>query len=687
VLIFVDNAGAATETDDMRLWPERVLAFGGDYNPEQWPRHTWERDIAAMGRAGVSFVSLGIFSWSWVEPSDGRFEFNWLDEVMGLLAEADIAVDLATATASPPMWLSHAHPELAPIDRDGRRLWPGSRQAWCPSSATFTAYATRLTEAMARRYHDHPALAMWHVSNEYGCHNTPCYCDTCASNFRTWLAQRYPDEDGGVDALNHAWGTAFWSQRYTSFEQILPPRATPSFPNPGQCLDYKRFQSDALLSQFLAERAVLHEHSPGVPVTTNFMTMRHFTHLDYHRWAAALTDPTDVLSTDHYVVDALDDPWAEQAFFGDVMRGISGGRPWVLMEHSTSAVNWQPVNRPKPPGQLARDSLTHVSRGADVIGFFQWRASRAGAEKYHSALLPHAGEDSRVFDEVCRLGAVAARLGEVVGSRVEADVAFLWDFEAQWATQGPALPSAEVEYADLAIALHRELRERQIAVDVVSPAADLTAYRLVVVPTLYIVSDAAAAAIAAAVEDGATVLVTYFSGIVDEHDHVRLGGYPGAFRDLLGLRVTEFGPLRSGEEVALSDGGTGAIWSEDVHLTGAEQVVSFVDGPMPGRPAVTRYAASGGTRWYLATWPDRDTLGRLVDAVVADAGVEPVLAGVPSGVDMTRRRSADGSWVFAINTLDHAVQVPIQGFDLVSDAPVAGPLSLAAGAVAVVRET
>ena len=326
----------------MRDWPRGVIPFGGDYNPEQWPREVWREDIGSMRRAGVTFVSLGIFAWSWLEPADGSYDFEWLDEAMGLLADADIAVDLATATASPPMWLAQAHPEIAPIDHDGQRLWPGSRQAWCPSSATFTAYATRLTEAMARRYHDHPALAMWHISNEYGCHNTPCFCDTCATGFRDWLRERY----GTLDDLNQAWGTAFWSQRYTDWSQPLPPRRTPTFPNPGQTLDYRRYQSDALLRQFLAERAVLLEHSPGVPITTNFMTMRHFSHLDYHRWAAHLTEPVDRISTDHYVVDLLEDPWAEQAFCGDLTRGIAGGGPWLLMEHSTSAVNWQPVTRP-----------------------------------------------------------------------------------------------------------------------------------------------------------------------------------------------------------------------------------------------------------------------------------------------------------------------------------------------------
>lgn len=274
-----------------------------------------------------------------------------------------------------------------------------------------------------------------------------------------------------------SWGTAFWSQRYVDWEHILPPRHTPTFSNPTQVLDYRRFQSDALLSQYVAERDVLHRLSPGVPVTTNFMTLTDFRRLDYHRWAPE----QDVVSTDHYRVTRHQDVAAELSFCGDLTSGLAGGRPWMLMEHSTSAVNWQPVNPAKGAGQLVRDSLTHVAHGADTIGFFQWRASRAGSEKYHSAMVPHAGPDTEVFREVCRLGQIAARLGELVGSTVEADVALLWDYEAAWAVAGPAVPSTRVDYADVALQVHGVLRDLGVAADVVHPGADLTAYRLVVV--------------------------------------------------------------------------------------------------------------------------------------------------------------------------------------------------------------
>ena len=661
----------------MRPWPDDRVAFGGDYNPEQWPREVWADDMRLMRDAGVSFVTLGVFSWSWLEPTKGEYEFGWLDEVMTMLHDNGIAVDLATATATPPPWLSAAYPEILPVDREGRTLWPGSRQAWCPSSPVYRDVALDLTDRMAARYHDHPALAMWHVSNEYACHNLPCYCDTCAAGFRRWLERRY----GTLDALNEAWGTAFWSQRYTAWDDVLPPRLSTTFGNPTHELDYHRFGSDTLLDFFLAEKEVIRRHSPDVPVTTNFMTLSSFRLLDYHDWAPH----QDVVSTDHYVVDALEHPRAELSFHGDLTRGLAGGAPWMLMEQSTSAVNWQPVNPAKPPRETILDSLTHVARGADAIGFFQWRQSRAGSEKFHSALVPHAGEDSDRFREVCELGAVAGRLGELVGSRVEADVALLWDYEAQWAVAGPCMPSAELDYVTAAHTVHRLLRDRGIVCDVIHPDTDLSRYRVVVVPTLYLVSDAAAVALAAATEAGAHVLVTYFSGIADAHDHVRLGGYPGAFRDLLGVRVEEFFPLPVGEVVGLEGGGHGTVWSEDARCADAEPVLSYADGPLAGRPAAARREVGFGVAWYLGTLPDDETLGGLLGRVVAEAGVEPA-AAAPRGVEVVRRRSDSGSWLFVLNHTGAPCEVAVSGHDLVAGVDV-GPLTtVAARTAAVVRE-
>jgi beta-galactosidase len=656
-------------------FPFDGVSMGCDYNPEQWPPHVWREDVELMREAGLGFVTLGVFSWALLEPEPGRFDFGWFDEVLGLLHEGGIAVDLATATAAPPPWLTTAHPEILPVDEQGRTLWPGSRQSWCPSSPVFREHALRLVREMAGRYGSHPAVRLWHVSNELGCHNGRCWCDVSAAAFRDWLTKRY----GDVDELNRVWGTAFWSQHYTSIEQVLPPRITPAVPNPTQQLDFARFSSDALLDYHRAERDVLREVSPDIPVTTNFMVSSSQSEQDYFRWAPE----QDVVSQDHYLDHRLPDPRADQAFADDLTRGVAGGEPWLLMESATSAVNWQPVNVAKRPGELLLDSLRHVARGADAVGFFQWRASAAGAEKYHSALVPHAGPDSERFREVAALGAALGRIGEVAGSAVQADVALLFDWDSWWACDLGSHPSRELRYLDAGQRWHQALAGLGATTDVVHPSADLSGYRLVVVPTLYLCSDETATALEAYVEAGGHVLVTYFSGIVDPDDHIRLGGYPGAFRDLLGVRVEEFAPLLDGESVALDDGSRADLWTELVTAPDAEVVARFVDGPRPGGPALTRRAVGSGTAWYLATRLDRPATAALADRIAGEAGVVRLAT---DGVEAVRR----GRYLFVLNPTGHPVTVTTDGVDLLAeDRPAGGPggtVTIAAGRAAVIRE-
>jgi beta-galactosidase len=652
------------------------IAYGGDYNPEQWPVNVRLEDLELMKEAGVTFLSVGIFSWALLEPSEGQYNFGWLDEVMDNLAAHGIKVALATATAAPPAWLVRRHPEILPVTADGSVLGPGSRRHYTPSSAVYRRYASGITRVIAERYKNHPALALWHVDNELGCHVSEFYGAEDAAAFRSWLERRY----GSIDALNAAWGTAFWSQNYGSFEEILPPGVAPSTLNPGQQLDFQRFNSWALMDYYRELVAVLREVTPGIPATTNLMASSATKALDYFDWAKDL----DVIANDHYLVAADPERHIELAFSADLTRGIAGGDPWILMEHSTSAVNWQPRNQPKLPGEMLRNSLAHVARGADAVMFFQWRQSFAGSEKFHSAMVPHGGRDTRVWREVVGLGAALKRLAPVRGSRVESRVAIVFDYEAWWASEIDSKPSEDLRYLDLLRAFHRSLFLRGVSVDMVHPSAPLEAYELVLVCTLYAVSDADASNIAAAASAGATVLVTYFSGIVDQNDHVRLGGYPGAFRDLLGIRVEEFHPLLAGSQLKLSDGGVSSIWSEHVHLAGAEAVQTFAEYPLEGVPSLTRHAAGSGTAWYLATFPDHDGIEALVDRLLAESGVAPA-AAADAGVELVRRRAdSGGSYLFAINHTRSAAAVEAVGIDLLTGSAFAGTVE--AGSVAVITE-
>ncbi|MEV1016064.1 beta-galactosidase [Micromonospora sp. NPDC049801] len=659
----------------MRRWQGEGIYFGGDYNPEQWPEQTWSEDVELMRRAGVNLVSVGIFSWARLEPHPGRFEFGWLDRVLDLLHDGGIQVDLATATASPPPWLSRAHPETLPRRADGAILWPGGRQAYCPSSPVFRERSLELVRAVAGRYAEHPAVVMWHVSNELGCHNVHCYCDVSAEAFRGWLRERY----GDLDRLNDAWGTAFWSQRYGDWAEINPPRTAPTFANPTQQLDFLRFSSDEQRAQLRAERETLRT-LVRQPVTTNFM-IGMAKHMDYHSWAGDV----DLVSNDHYLNAA--DPRAHLglALAADHTRGVAGGEPWLLMEHSTSAVNWQPRNVAKLPGQLRRNSLAHVARGADGVLFFQWRASRAGAEKFHSALVPHAGPDTKVFREVCQLGADLKALAEVRGSRVDAEVAILFDFEAWWAVELDSHPSVDVTYADRLNALYGALWRAGVTADIVHPSSDLSGYRLVLAPTLYLVRDADVEALRRFAEAGGTVAVTYFSGIVDENDHIRLGGYPGAFRDLLGVHTEEFFPLREDEHVELDDGGAADVWTEWLHADDAEVLASYTDGPLPGVPALTRRPVGAGVAWYVGARLDEPATDRLVSRLLDEAGVRPA-AQAPTGVEVVRRRDGERTWLFAINHTSSDVRISATGDELLTGTRCAGELTVPAGEVAVVRE-
>jgi beta-galactosidase len=658
-------------------WPLGLaaLAFGGDYNPEQWPVEVREEDVRLMQEAHVNLVSVAIFAWATIEPEEGRFDWAWLDTAMDRLHAGGVRVALATATASPPPWLTARHPEILPRTAEGTVLTQGARQSYAVTHPLWRRYAVAMARRVAERYRHHPALALWHVDNEIGAHVTQDHSDAAATAFRRWLEDRY----GTVDELNRAWGTSFWSQQYATLDDVRPPSAAPAQVNPTQQLDFARFCSDAYRGYLDELVAVVREVTPDVPVTTNFMIGQHKT-LDYFAWA----DHVDVVANDHYTVSADPERHVELAYAADLTRGVAGGRPWMLMEHSTSAVNWHPRNRAKGPGEMLRNSLAHVARGADAVMFFQWRQSAAGAEKYHSAMVPHAGTDSDVWRDVVRLGDAVHRLAPVRGSLVRADVALLFDYQSWWACELDSHPSVDVTYLDRVRAYHRELWLRGVTTDVVPPTADLSAYRVVLVPALYLVTDAAAANVAAAAAAGAHVLVSYFSGIVDADDHVRLGGYPGAFRDLLGVRVEEFHPLLDGESVALDDGTAATVWTERLRLTGAQAVRTLAGGVLAGTPVVTRHAVGAGVAWYEAARLDAEGVHRLLGAVLAEAGVRPEPSPAP-GVEVVTRRGDDAAFRFVINHTDNDVGLPGHGVELLTGAGVTGELRVPAGGVAVLR--
>ncbi|GIF20160.1 beta-galactosidase [Actinoplanes tereljensis] len=628
------------------------LEFGADYNPDQWPRAVWDEDVQHMRTAGVTIVSLAIFSWAKLEPAEGEYDFAWLDDAIDLLHANGISVDLATATASPPPWLTAAYPEILPVDREGHTIWPGGRQQWRPTSPIFREHALRLVRALADRYKEHPAVVAWHVSNELGCHNVYDYSDDAARAFRVWLRDKYAT----LDELNDAWGTAFWSQRYTAWDEIIPPRLAATHPNPGQQLDFKRFSSDALLAYLRAEKEILREITPDIPVTTNFMVMGETKGMDYAAWA----DEVDFVSNDHY---RLPGPQSvdELSFSANLTGNLAGGQPWFLMEHSTSAVNWQPVNVPKKDGELARDSLTHVAHGADAVCFFQWRQSRAGAEKYHSAMLPHAGADSDLFRAVTALGAQLATLSELAGTpRTRARAAILFDWPSWWASELDSHPTDRLRYRQEALDWYTTFLNLGVRADVVPLGAPLEEYDVLVAPVLHIVPADLAKRLDAYVSAGGHLVTTYFSGIVDEHDHVWLGGYPGALRDLLGIRIEEFAPLLDGETAPLSNGTTGTLWTDRIDLTdpAVDVLASYETGELAGRPAVTRRAVGNGSAAYVSSRLGPEGLAPVLTTLLERAGVPSDLPAELRGkVELAQR----GDFRFVLNRTDEPIDISALG--------------------------
>ena len=659
-------------------WPQPLAGqqeriwYGGDYNPDQWPEEVWDDDVRLMKKAGVNLVSVGIFSWAKIETSEGVYDFDWLDRIIDKLGEAGVAVDLASATASPPMWLTQAHPEVLWKDYRGDVCQPGARQHWRPTSPVFREYALKLCRAMAEHYKGNPYVVAWHVSNEYGCHNRFDYSEDAEHAFQQWCEERY----GTIDAVNDAWGTAFWAQRMNDFSEIVPPRfiGDGNFMNPGKLLDFKRFSSDALKAFYVAERDALAEITPDLPLTTNFMVSASGSVLDYDDWG----DEVDFVSNDHYFIPGeahLD----ELAFSASLVDGIARKDPWFLMEHSTSAVNWREINYRKEPGQLVRDSLAHVAMGADAVCYFQWWQSKAGAEKFHSAMVPHAGEDSAVFRDVCELGADLNKLSDegILGSRLaKSRVAVVFDYESEWATEHTATPTQHVHHVDEPLAWFRALADQGVTADVVPVRGAWDGYEMVVLPSVYLLSEETTRRVRDYVVGGGRLVVTYYTGISDEKDHVWLGGYPGSIRDVVGVRVEEFMPMGNDftgvpDHLDLSNGAVAhdiadVIGSVDESAT---VLATFKDNPwtgMDGVPAIVANTFGEGRSVYVGARLGREGLALSLPEILESLGMAEA-GGNDGRVLHVEREGADGSrFVFSFNRTHETVRVPVEGEVVVS---------------------
>ncbi|MEV6997999.1 beta-galactosidase [Streptomyces sp. NPDC093982] len=622
------------------------IPYGGDYNPEQWPQPVRDDDHRLFTQARIDTLTVGVFSWSLTQPAPDTYDFTFLDRILDRATAENRQVCLATGTAALPPWLARRHPEVNRTDFEGRRHRYGQRHNFCPSSPAYRDHATALAARLAERCADHPALLAWHINNEYG---GACYCDLCAEAFREWLQDKY----GTLDALNDAWWTTFWSHRYTDFGEIEPPSAlTEHWRGPdhtafqGITLDYFRFTTDALLGCFLAEKEAIRTHDPDTPVTTNFMGM--FRPLDYHRWAPHL----DFVSWDSY--PPLDAPPTWPALAHDLMRGLKDGAPFWLMEQTPSTTACRDVNPLRRPGELRLATFQAVAHGADAALYFQMRASRGACEKYHGAVIGHAGrDDSRVFREVAELGRELEALGDsTLGARTPARTALLFDWDSWWALEISDGPSRLVKYQEVVHAYYRAAREAGADVDVVPVTADLAAYDVVLAPVLHLVKADLAERLEGVAARGGTVLTTFLSGRVDEHDRAFLTDVPGPLAPLMGVRVDEWDsrPPEFAQPIPELESQARLVF-EIVQPRGAEPVATYGTDFYAGTPAVTRHTYGEGEGWYVATALDQPGVDKVVRRILARHELLGPYADRPT-VETATRVAPDGTRLLFL--LNHA---------------------------------
>jgi len=638
------------------------MLHGGDYNPDQWKDvpGIWDEDMRLMKLARCNAMSVGIFSWSALEPEEGQYDFAWLDAILDRLAAQDAFAVLATPSGARPAWMSQRYPEVLRVLPDRRKALHGTRHNHCPTSPVYREKTRSINRRLAERYANHPALLAWHVSNEY---NGECHCPLCQDAFRQWLQAKY---GGDLDALNRAWWTSFWSHTVSDWSQVESPSPIGEPYLHGLTLDWNRFVTDQTVDFFRNEAAPLRERTPGVPVTTNLMGT--YPGLNYWRLAPEL----DVASWDSY--PAWHGPQGDVreavrvGFLHDLTRSLKGGRPFLLMESTPSMSNWHPVSKLKRPGMHLLSSLQAVAHGADSVQYFQWRKSRGGCEKFHGAVVDHCGhEHTRVFRDVQEVGDLLARLDPVVGTTVRPQAALLYDWENRWALEdAKGLNNAHKDYEATCIRHYEAFWRQGVPVDILSMEGDFSGYRLLVAPMLYMLRPGVAERIEAFVAGGGTFVTTYCSGMVDENDLCFLGGFPGPLRRVLGVWDEETDGLYDEDEgrVRILDSGrTYAVRQlcDILHAETAEVLAVYDADFQAGSPALTVNRFGKGQAYFIAFRNLDDFEADFYAGLVRDLGLVRVLdAELPDGVTAQLRSDGERDFVFLMNVSPEPREVRLQ---------------------------
>lgn len=626
---------------------EKVL-YGGDYNPEQWSEDVWEEDMRLFALAGIDIVTLNVFSWASLQPDEHTYCFEKLDKIMDLVEKNGLKVCMATSTAAHPAWMAKKYPDILRTEFNGMKRKFGSRHNSCQNSPTYQKYSVLLAKKLAERYKDRKCIVAWHVSNEYG---GECYCENCEKAFRVWLKDKYKT----IEELNRAWNTAFWGHTFYEWDEIVVPNllsehfAENRTTFQGISLDYRRFNSEGMLHCFKAEYEAIKSVIPNAKITTNLMGF--YKPLDYQMWANEM----DFISWDNY--PANEDPYARIAMNHDLMRGIKGGQPFVLMEQTPSVTNWLAYNALKRPNVMRLWSYQAMAHGADAILFFQMRRSIGACEKYHGAVIDHVGnENTRVFREIAKLGEELKQLGsKTLGSTMDSKVAVVVDWDNWWALEYSAGPSCDLKYLDEVFGYYRALEEQNYSVDLIGVNDDLSKYEVVIAPILYMTKGSYDEKIREYVKNGGTFITTFFSGIVDEHDLVITGGYPGHLRDILGIWVEEIDALPAGTTNAFTYEGKqyeAKLLCDIMHLEGAKALATYEKDFYANTPVLTVNEYGKGKAYYVGTRSNEDFYQTFLKERLEEKGVRPVLEVEGVGIEATERIKGDKRYLFVLNHND-----------------------------------
>lgn len=637
-----------------KVWKQDKIAFGGDYNPEQWPEETWEEDMRLLKLAHIDTLTLNVFSWAALQPSEETYCFDKLDKIMELARANNMKVCLATGTGAHPAWMARKYPEILRTSEQGIRRKFGGRHNSCPNSSVYRKFSVKLAEKLAERYQKYDNVIAWHISNEYG---GECYCENCEKAFRQWLKKRY----GTLEELNRAWTTSFWGHTFYDWEEIVLPDLRSEHMESDRTmaqaisLDYRRFNSDSILDCFRLEYEAVKKYTPDIPVTTNLMGA--YKPLDYRKWGKYL----DFISWDNY--PSNEDSVSQIAFHHDLMRGTGGGKPFVLMEQTPSQQNWQPFNALKRPGVMRLWSYQAVAHGSDAVLFFQMKRSIGSCEKYHGAVISHAGhEHTRVFREVAELGRELEQIGsEIIGSGISAQTALMFDWENWWAVEYSAGPSVNLKYKEQVLHYYTALHRQNIPVDIIGEEDDLSGYKLVIAPLLYMTKPGVDERIREFVKAGGTFVTTCFSGYVDESDRVITGGYPGRLRDILGVWVEESDALpehKSNWFICENQEYPAEILCDIIHLEGAETLAEYQEDFYAGTPVLTENSFGKGKAYYVGTCSGDEFYRDFTRRLCREQQIVPA-GEVLEEVEAVRRRGEQAEYLFLLNHGDREQEISI----------------------------